>query len=217
MSVCQDPALLVTAEARQLPQAVLLDEELPGCIGALEGLREVSDVPILLMSLSYDDAAVAALKVGADGVIRKPFSGDLLLAYLGRLVKRVQHRPRPQMRRGEGQYSSEGQYNCADLCLDFDSGMVTVGGTHIRLSRLEYLLLEVLANNAGRVLTHSQLLGLVWGPGYDEKAELLRGTVRNLRKRLMDDARSPRFISTHEQAGYSVPRENTTYLRERKA
>ena len=74
------------------------------------------------------------------------------------------------------------------------------------LSATEYKVLYELATNAGRVLTHDQILHRVWGPQYSGEAELVRSFIRNLRRKLGDDARHPRFIFTEPQVGYRVPR-----------
>jgi two-component system KDP operon response regulator KdpE len=77
----------------------------------------------------------------------------------------------------------------------------------VALSATEYKLLYELATNAGRVLTHDQILKRVWGPEYEGESELVRSFMRNLRKKLGDDARKPRYIQTEPQVGYRMPRD----------
>jgi two-component system KDP operon response regulator KdpE len=83
---------------------------------------------------------------------------------------------------------------------------VTVGNEEVKLTATEYKLLYELANNAGRVLTHDQILQRVWGPEYSSETQLVRAFIRNLRRKLSDDARDPRHIFTEPQVGYRMAR-----------
>jgi two-component system KDP operon response regulator KdpE len=187
---------LLALEANEQPQIVLLDEEMPGSIDAVRRLREESQVPIIFMSFINEAVAAQGLRVGADAVLMKPFSGDLLLAQLESATRRLQ----------QPLTKSMPEYVYGDLRIDFGARSVTLAGRRIHLSLREYRLLQVLTMNGGRVLTHDELLRLVWGPGYEESGDLLRGYIRNLRRKIGDDARQPRVIYTESQVGYWVPR-----------
>jgi two-component system KDP operon response regulator KdpE len=93
-----------------------------------------------------------------------------------------------------------------DLSVNFAQRRVMVGGQPVSLSATEYKLLYELATHAGLVLTHTQILQRVWGPDYSGETELVRSFIRNLRRKLNDDARSPRFIFTEPQVGYRMPK-----------
>jgi two-component system KDP operon response regulator KdpE len=93
-----------------------------------------------------------------------------------------------------------------DLAVNFAQRRVTLGDQPVSLSATEYKLLYELATHAGLVLTHTQLLQRVWGPEYSGETELVRSFIRNLRRKLRDDARSPRFIFTEPQVGYRMPK-----------
>ncbi len=84
---------------------------------------------------------------------------------------------------------------------------VMVAGQQVRLTATEYKLLYELATNAGRVLTHGQILQSVWGPEYSGETQLVRAFVRNLRRKLGDDARRPRYIFTEPQVGYRMAKQ----------
>ena len=97
------------------------------------------------------------------------------------------------------------RFELGALVVDFAQRLVTVNGQAVALSATEYKLLYELATNAGRVLTHDQILHGVWGAEYSGEHELVRSFMRNLRRKLGDDARSPRFIFTEPQVGYRMP------------
>ena len=90
------------------------------------------------------------------------------------------------------------------MAIDFGARRVTVGAREMKLTATEYKLLYELATNAGRVLTHDQILQRVWGPEYSGESQLVRAFIRNLRRKLGDDAQNPRFIFTEPQVGYRM-------------
>jgi two-component system KDP operon response regulator KdpE len=97
-------------------------------------------------------------------------------------------------------------FTLGELSVNFAQRLVTLGDQPVSLSATEYKLLYELATHAGLVLTHSQLLQRVWGPEYSGETELVRSFIRNLRRKLNDDARKPRFIFTEPQVGYRMPK-----------
>ncbi len=195
-----DPAQLVRLAEREEPDLVLLDVMLPGATGfdLLKRLREFSGVPVIFLTArDRDEDMVKALKMGADDYITKPFSTSELLA---RIEAALRRRVLPD------QTEVRPPFALADLAVNFTERRVTVGGQPVSLSATEYKLLYELATNAGRVLTHEQILHKVWGPEYSGETELVRSFIRNLRRKLGDDARNPRFIHTEPQVGYRMPR-----------
>ena len=97
-------------------------------------------------------------------------------------------------------------YELGDLRISFADRCVTVAGAPVQLTETEYRLLTELAANAGRVLTHDQLLQRVWGLDYEGNPRLLQNFVKTLRRKLGDDARSPSYIFTEFRVGYRMPK-----------
>jgi two-component system KDP operon response regulator KdpE len=177
---------------------------MPGSIETIRLIREASDVPIVFAIYMGDSIGIDGLRAGADTVIVKPYFSELLLAQVESLVRR------------KGLTTSEvpeNEYVFEKLSVNFRARSVSVEGERIRLSAREYRLLQVLATNAGIVMTHEQLLRLVWGPGYEDSGDLLRGYVRNLRRKIQDDARRPHFIYTESQIGYWMRRPDSVQQR----
>ena len=100
-------------------------------------------------------------------------------------------------------------YRLGGLCINYADRAATVSGRPVHLSATEYRLVFELSINAGRVMTHDQILQRVWGLGYSDDVQLLRATMRNLRHNLGDDARDPRYIFTEPRVGYRMPKGET--------
>ena len=178
------------------PHLVLLDLMLPGTSGfeLMARIREISDVPIIFVSANdQEENVVRALSMGADDYVVKPFSSSELLARVASSLRK---------RRAEGMTVPRQQYHLRDLAIDYADRLVTVSGLPVRLSPTEYKLLYELSIGGGRVLTQDQILERVWGLGYSGERELLRSAVRNLRRKLGDDAKDPRYIFTEPRVGY---------------
>ena len=197
---CDDLAFV---EAERAPAVVVLDQSVPGSLEAVRRIREDSEVPIILLTGAgaVDDRAGSdGLRGGADGVITKPFAADRLVAQVESLIRRV---------RRQDESLSRSTYRLHDLYIDLELRTVMLGRDRLHLSAREYALLRALTINAGRVLTHDQLLGLAWGNAYEGDCELLRSFIRALRRKLGDDARNPRYIETEFQVGYWMHRPET--------
>ncbi len=180
------------------PHLVLLDLMMPGTSGfeLMSRIRKVSTVPIIFLSANDQEENIAkALDMGADDYIIKPFSATELLA-------RVAASLRKQGLAGTA--TPREPYRLGDLTIDYADRSVTVSGRPVPLSSIEYKLLLALSISAGRVLTRDQLLQRVWGSGYSSESGLLRATVKNLRRKLGDDARDPGYIFTEPRVGYSM-------------
>ena len=186
-------AALAAAEVHQ-PDCVVLDLGLPGISGleALRRLRTWTTTPVIILTaVDGERDKVAALDLGADDYVTKPFGMAELLA---RIRVALRH----------GQAHGPEQPHCiqaGEVAIDLDAGLVTRQGQSVRLTRTEYRLLEVLATNAGRLCTHRFLLEQVWGPGYEEESQYLRVYVANLRKKL-DDPAAPQLLLTEPGMGY---------------
>ena len=180
------------------PQLVLLDLMLPGTSGfeLMSRIREVSDAPIIFLSANdQEENVVKALTMGADDYMTKPFSSTELLARVASSLRK---------RRGTGTSMPRQPFKLGDLAIDYTDRSVTVSGRPVQLSATEHKLLFELSNSAGRVLTRDQILQRVWGTGYSGQGELLRATVKNLRRKLGDQASDPRYIFTEPRVGYRM-------------
>lgn len=176
------------------PSLVITDLAMPN-MGGLElcrRLREISDVPILVLSVrGEENTKVEALDAGADDYVTKPFGMDELLA-----------RIRAALRRQPAADSSGHILEAGELRIDLDAHVVTRGGNEVHLTPKEFDLLAHLVRNAGKVLTHRALLGAVWGGDYTGQHEYLRVFIGQLRKKIEADPSNPRFILTEPWVGY---------------
>jgi two-component system KDP operon response regulator KdpE len=188
---------LVEASTRG-PDLVLLDLGLPDLDGVevTRRIREWSTVPILVVSARGQERdKVEALDAGADDYLTKPFGTEELLA---RMRVALRHASRVK---GEG---GDSVFEAGDLRVDLGARLVFLRGEEVRLTRTEYRLLAVLVQNAGRVVTHRQLLREVWGPGSASETHYLRVYMAQLRHKIEDDPAQPRYLLTETGVGYRL-------------
>ena len=182
------------AVAAAAPDVVLLDLGLPDLDGmeVLRRLRAGSAVPMVVLTAREDEQAkVAALDGGADDYVTKPFGTAELVA---RLRTALRHRLQ--------QEGAAPVFASGDLAVDLVRRAVTVGGAPVRLSPREYDILALLVKHAGRVLTHRQILGQLWGASGD--VQQLRVYVRQVRQKIERDPERPRHILTETGVGYRL-------------
>jgi two-component system, OmpR family, KDP operon response regulator KdpE len=180
--------------AARMPDAVLLDLGLPDIDGqeVLRRLRQSSQVPVVVISArDQPDEKIQALDAGADDYVEKPFD-------LGELLARV----RAAMRHGLIRDGAEPVLRSGPLEVDLLRRRVQVDGATVTLTPREYSLLALLARNAGRVLTHGQLLTGIWGPAHTEDVQYLRVYVGHLRQKLGPAA--GKLVSTEPGIGYRL-------------
>ena len=176
------------------PELVILDLGLPDGDGVqfVRDFRAWSSAPVLVLSArSTEHDKIDVLDAGADDYLTKPFS-------VGELMARV----RALLRRGRGQQEESAVQRFEELELDLSRRRVTRRGVEVRLTPIEYRLLCVLVANAGKVMTHRQLLREVWGPAYSDSSHYLRIYVGHLRHKLEDDPAQPRHFLTETGVGY---------------
>ena len=174
---------------------IILDLAMPG-IGGLEVCRQVREwgkIPIIVLSVrDFEGDKIAALDLGADDYLTKPFSLEELLARMRALLRRARQDERP----------ASAIFRAGDLEVDFVKRRVQVAGKPVHLTPIEYDLLSFLVKHPDRVLTHRHLLSTVWGPEFAEETHTLRVHISNLRDKIEPDAARPRYLQTEPRVGY---------------
>jgi two-component system KDP operon response regulator KdpE len=177
---------------------VLLDVGIPGPDGiqVLAALRRDTQVPVLILSArGREQDKVQALDLGADDYLTKPFGADELMARVRAALRRA----------GLVSESTLPIYRYAELEVDFAARRVRVSDQDIMLTPKQYDVLAYLARNAGKVLTHRQILRAAWGAEYGDEADYVWTYVRRIRRRLEPDPARPRFLLTEPGVGYRMP------------
>lgn len=186
-------AALIQLGAR-IPDAVVLDLVMPG-INGFEVLRQTrtwSAAPVIVLSARGQEGdKVRALDLGADDYLTKPFGMDELLARVRAILRRAGT-------------PKETILSFGDISIDLAKHVVTRLGEEIHLTPTEYDVLRVLASEAGKVLTHRQLLERVWGSYAAENSQQLRVYINYLRRKLEDEPNKPRWIVTEPGVGYRL-------------
>jgi two-component system KDP operon response regulator KdpE len=181
---------------RENPHLLILDIMMPRMDGleVCRRVREHSAVPIIVLTaLDMESDKVAALDLGADDYLTKPFGVEELLARVRAVLRRSQWEMMPLVG-GIKQFGA--------LEIDLTGHIVRLRGEEVRLSPTEFALLKQLVTNAGKVLTHRMLLQSIWGPEYGGEAEYLRVYINRLRHKLEPDSANPRYLLTEPGVGY---------------
>ena len=184
--------------AQQRPALVLLDLGLPDVPGmeVLRRLREWSAVPIVILSVVDAEAEkVAALDLGADDFVTKPFHTGELLARLRVALRHAEKRP------------EEPVFRIGPVVVDLAERRVTVHSKPVPLTATEYALLRLFVRHAGKALTHRYILREVWGPGSEEQTHYLRVYMARLREKLEVEAGGPSLFTTESGVGYRLSAE----------
>ncbi len=190
-----EEALVLAADTH--PDVVLLDLGLPGIdgMGVIEGIRGWSEMPIIVLSVRGEESdKVAALDAGADDYVSKPFGMGELLARMRAALRRRRDEPVDPL------------IVTADFRIDLSTTKATLitGGVEqdVRLTPIEWGLLEQLVRNPGRLVSQRHLLHEVWGPQYDSETNYLRVHMANLRRKLEPEPSKPRYFVTEPGMGY---------------
>jgi two-component system KDP operon response regulator KdpE len=177
------------------PDLIILDLGLPDLDGTevIQRLREWTQTPIIILSVREQESdKIKALDAGADDYITKPFSMGELLA---RLRVALRHAAKTD---------DEPILSFGELVVDLAHRNVTIKGEEVRLTPIEYEILKYLALQAGRVVTHKQLLRAIWGPNYQEQTQYLRVYVGQIRRKIEIDPSQPEHIITEPGIGYRL-------------
>ncbi|MFZ6655715.1 two-component system response regulator KdpE [Undibacterium sp. TJN19] len=183
--------------ATRKPDLLIVDLGLPDMSG-LDIIREVrswSEVPILVLSArTQEHEKVAALDAGADDYLSKPFGAAELIARIRAHLRRRQ----------PNTVQADAVFTFGNVSVNFALRTVSRGEQSVHLSPIEYRLLSVLARNAGKVMTHQQLLKEVWGPNHSESSHYLRIYMANLRQKLEQEPAQPKYFLTETGVGYRL-------------
>ena len=177
------------------PDLIILDLGLPDIDGkeVIRRIREWSQIPIVILSArDQEREKVEALDAGADDYVTKPFGVSELLARMRVSIRRSAH--------------TEGEpiLTCGDLVVDIAQRRVSMAQREIKLTPTEYDLLKELIQNAGKVLTHKQLLKSVWGIAFSEDTHYVRVYIGQLRRKIEEDPARPRYIISEPGVGYRL-------------
>ena len=186
----------------QPPDLIVLDLGLPDIEGTevCRRIRAESAVPIVVLSARGSEAdKVAALDLGADDYVTKPFGPEELLARIRVALRRV----------FSAEDSPAGRLQAGDLTIDYDRHRVVRGDDEIRLTPKEFELLALLARSADRVLTHRTILKAVWGANAVDQPEHLWVLMAQLRKKIEPDPSHPRYLLSEPWVGYRFATEPT--------
>ena len=197
-TVTADPEEVPRLMEDEEPQLVLLDLMLPGTDGIIlmKSIREMADVPVIFISAYGQDQVIArAFDMGAADYVVKPFSPTELTARIRAALRR---QAAPDLS------APSEPYLFGDLSVDYAQRRVTVAGILVDLTDIEYRMLAELSANAGRIMTHQQLLRRVWGQDTTTGSGPVRAIVKRLRRKLGDDAADPSYIFNKRRVGYWV-------------
>ncbi len=193
--VTGDPDEVVSLIQETEPQVVLLDLMLPGKDGIelMKDVLAIRDIPIIFVSgYDQDELITKAFEMGAVDYMVKPFSSTELAARVRAALRKKPEQPV--------------SFELGDLTINFTERSVAVAGQPVELTPTEFRLLAELSAKAGTALDHDLLLQKVWGPDQPGDARRMRTVVKNLRQKLNDDARNPRYIVTVPHVGYRMPK-----------
>lgn len=195
VKVCLDGLDAVERFDSIRPDLVLLDVMLPRLSGidVCRNIRKRSSIPIIMLSArSAEIDLVVGLEVGADDYVTKPYSMRELVARIHALLRRAV----------DENESSGGVIEVGKVCLDPECHEVSIQGTVVGLPLKEFTLLEMLMNNAGRVLSRDALIDQAWGPHYVGDTKTLDVHIKRLRAKIEEDPSDPRVITTIRGIGY---------------
>ncbi len=185
----------------QNPDICLLDLGLPDMDGVeiIKTIRGWSNMPIIVVSARCEDTdKIGALDAGADDYLTKPFSVEELMARIRVAIRRLS---------AYAQSETESVFTNGNLTIDYAAGCAFFAGNELSLTPIEYKLLCLLAQNVGKVLTHTFITDKIWGNSLDSDVASLRVFMASLRKKIEVDTAHPKYIQTHVGIGYRMIRQ----------
>jgi two-component system, OmpR family, KDP operon response regulator KdpE len=185
----------VNAVLNNRPDIIILDLGLPDFDGieVTRRLREWSQMPIIILSVrEAENDKIAALDAGADDYLTKPFGTGELMARMRVVMRRLATK------------SDVPVMEVDSLKMDMSRRLVTVNENEISLTPTEYDILRLLMQNAGKVITHRQLLKQIWGTAYESEMHILRVNISNLRRKIEPDPARPHYLLTEPGVGYRI-------------
>ncbi len=188
------------------PNLILLDFLMPGINGfeVCKIIRQISNAPlIMLTAMNFEDNLVQALELGADDFLAKPFTKAVLIARANALLRRS----------GSGAENERPNvliYNDGRLTIDSERHQILINGRKVKSGPTEFRLLTYLMRNVGKAITYNQLLANVWGEEYRGNVDIVQVYISNLRHKIEEDPRNPRYIQVVHGVGYVFERQDST-------
>ncbi|MDY3281423.1 response regulator transcription factor [Dysosmobacter sp.] len=183
------------------PDLVILDLGLPDMDGMdiLKSLRGWSSLPVVVVSArSHEKDKVAALDMGADDYLTKPFGTDELLARVRTAMRHT------RTATGNDELARRGTYSVGDLVIDYNKHQVLVGGVNAKLTLSEFRIVALLGKHAGKVLTYDYIIRELWGPRAGSDNQILRVNMANIRRKIEKNPAEPQYIFTEVGVGYRM-------------
>ena len=196
-ATCQQGTMMFSSH---IPDLVILDLGLPDQDGLefIRTAREISAVPILVLSArTTEDDKVAALDLGANDYVTKPFG-------MAELMARVRAALRIRIMSGERKEGPVGEFRLDDLVVDYNRRMVSVGDREVKLTQTEFNILSLLSQHQGKVLTYSAIIRSIWGSQDDGSVKKLQVNMANIRKKLGTAPGDNRYIINELGVGYRM-------------
>lgn len=196
-STCQQGIMMFSSH---IPDMVILDLGLPDRDGLdlIRVVRDTSSVPILVLSArTMESDKVAALDLGANDYVTKPFGTAELMA-------RVRAALRSRVLSGDLQDGPVGLFTLDDMTVDYNRRSVSVGGNEVKLTQTEFNILSLLAQHQGKVLTYSNIIRIIWGSQDDGSIKKLQVNMANIRKKLGTAPGENRYIVNELGVGYRM-------------
>ena len=198
---CQTGSEALSITSSHCPDVILLDLGLPDLDGltVLKSIRNWSSVPIIIISArTQEHEKVEALDLGADDYITKPFGTSELLARIRTALRHSTKR------------SPNHIFTAKGLVIDFDGRLIHVMDKEVHLTQIEFKLISLLAQNAGKVLTYDFMITSIWGPYADKNNQILRVNMANIRRKIEQNPVDPKYIFTEVGVGYRMIEEDSS-------
>ena len=191
----------LTMISSHCPDLIVLDLGLPDMDGMeiLQSLRSWSSLPVVVVSArSHEKDKVAALDMGADDYLTKPFGTDELLARVRTAMRHT------RTATGNDELARQGTYTVGDLVIDYNKHQVLVGGVNAKLTLSEFRIVALLGKHAGKVLTYDYIIRELWGPRAGSDNQILRVNMANIRRKIEKNPAGPQYIFTEVGVGYRM-------------